>query len=44
MGIETLIQLSMELLSNDEVDQELEYEIYQTENKEMIGCDMDWPP
>ena len=29
---------------NCEVDQELEYEMYQTKYKEMIGCDMDWPP
>jgi hypothetical protein len=38
-----MVQSSWKFYQTGEVDQELEYEMHQTEYKVMIGCVMDWP-
>jgi hypothetical protein len=39
-----MVQSSWKFYQTGEVDQELEYEMHQTECKVMVGCVMDWPP
>jgi hypothetical protein len=43
-GLERWFNLRESFYQTGEVDQELEYEMHQTEYKVMIGCVMDWPP